>query len=317
MKEINIGIIGAGWVTRKHLEVIRDISYIKVNGITSRTKSKAEELAKEFNIPECCDNLNSLFKKTKLDALMVLVSSDQIYDVCVDAMNYGVPLFIEKPAGISPDENLKLVKLARKKSILNMVGFNRRFYSIFHKGIDIIKKHGDLFGIYVEGHERMWKVRQDSKIKENILDNWFFANSIHCVDLLRFFGGEATVVKNIVHRVFEKRFDQIAAVMEMDSGAIGQYSAHWYSPGGWKVVLYGNGVTVEFKPLEKGIWIDKDFNVREIKPDEIDSKYKVGFFRQIEAFAKLISEKKKVWPSVDLEESLKTALLAKKISTII
>jgi len=314
MKKIRLGLIGAGWVARQHLEVIKAIEWIEACGITSRTKTKAQALASEFSIADCADDLDDLVRKTKPDALMILVSEDQIFDVAFRAMQYKVPLFIEKPAGLSPEENLKLAECAERLSISNMVGFNRRYYSVFHKGIEIIKQKGSLLGVFVEGHERMWRVRENKKFSNHALDSWIYANSTHTIDLLRFFGGEAKSVKSIAHSLIEPKGDQLAAVMELENGAIGQYSAHWYSPGGWRVALYGDGVTAEFKPLEKGSWTGKDFKTYDIAPDEEDLKFKPGFYRQMEAFGGLVRDGVKRWPMPDLSDSYRTMLLAKEIS---
>ena len=43
MSDIRIGIIGAGYIASKHLEVIDQIKGLKVIGITSRTLSKAKK----------------------------------------------------------------------------------------------------------------------------------------------------------------------------------------------------------------------------------------------------------------------------------
>ena len=160
----------------------------------------------------------------------------------------------------------------------------------------------------------MWRVRAGGKFPEAVLEQWIYANSTHTIDLLRFFGGEATQVQTITHRHTENKGDQFAAIMELECGAIGQYMAHWYSPGGWRVVLYGDGVTVEFKPLERGRWIDKNSVVHDIQPDEIDAKYKAGFYRQIEAFRRLVREGSYEWPVADLADSLKTMELAQKFT---
>lgn len=313
MKEIKLGLIGAGYAAGKHLEVINAIKDVKACGITSRTKTKADILANKYNIDTCAKNLDNLVKESKPDALMVLVTEDQMYNVGVKALSYGLPVFFEKPSGLLPEENWRLAELARKNSIPTMVSFNRRYYSIFHKGMKIIRNHGPLMGVVVEGHERMWRIREGGKFSEDIMEKWIFANSTHTIDLLRFFGGEVVDVKSIVHRYRESRGDQFASVMELESGAIGQYSAHWYSPGGWRVVLYGDGVTVEFKPLESGCWIDKKFEVHKIEPDEVDLKYKPGFFKQMEAFVRLVKDKKSKWPMLDLGGSYKTMFLAQEM----
>ena len=108
--------------------------------------------------------------------------------------------------------------------------------------------------------------------------------------------------------------DQFGAVIEFKSGAIGQYQAHWYSPGGWRVVLYGDGVTVEFKPLETGVWTGKDFQPQAIEPEECDKKFKAGFYQQLVAFGKLVRGEKLAWPLQDLPGSYATMVLAKKIT---
>jgi predicted dehydrogenase len=195
-----------------------------------------------------------------------------------------------------------------------MVGFNRRYYSIFHKGIKIIREHGKLLGVAVEGHERMWRVRGLNKFSDPVLENWIYANSVHTIDLLRFFGGEVLDLKSITHKYLEPKGDQFAAVMELESGALGNYSAHWHSPGGWRVVLYGEGVTVEFKPLEAGRWTDRDFKTYEIEPDDADKRFKPGFYRQMEAFYKLVQNDTPEWPMLDLYGSYQTMLLAEKMT---
>lgn len=316
MRTIRLGLIGAGGIAKQHLEVIRAMPEVEVVGITSRTRSKAEALASEYALPVVFENYASMVESAKPDALMILVSCDQMYQVASAALTYGLPLFIEKPAGLLPEENYKLAEIARERGVLTMVGFNRRYYSIFHKGIDIIKQHGPLLGIFIEGHERMWRVRETGKFSKEELDNWIFANSVHTIDLLRFFGGEIKNLHSITHRRFgEARGDQFASIMELESGAIGEYIAHWYSPGGWRTTLFGDGVTVEFKPLEKGVWYDKALASHGIIPDSIDVDYKPGLVRQMEAFEKLVRSGRQEWPALDLRGAYKTMRLAEQMTS--
>lgn len=314
-KKIKIALVGAGWVAREHLKVLKSLPQVDVVGITSRTLAKAQGLAGEFGICGVFKDLPTLVRESQPDALLILVSEDQMFEVATAAMKFGVPLFIEKPAGLTPQQNLKLAREAKRRKVRTMVGFNRRYYSIFHKGLKIIRQHGELLGIFVEGHERMWRVRDAKKFSKKVLDQWIYANSTHTIDLLRFFGGPIKFVKSISKRSFgEARGDQFAALIELKSGALGQYQAYWYSPGGWRVVLYGNGVTVEFKPLENGTWIDKNFVQHPIKPDAVDNKFKPGFYHQMIAFLKMVRGEKSTWPSADLEDSYQTMLLTEKIS---
>ena len=315
MNMAKLGIIGAGVMAKQHLEIISAIEGVEAVAITSRTRSKAEALASEYKIEAVFDDLASMMHGGGLDALMVLVSCEQMYTVTLEAIGYGLPLFVEKPAGLLPEENKRLADIASSRGVKTMVGFNRRYYSIFRKGVEMIQAHGPLFGVHVEGHERMWRIREGGKFSKKELNHWIFANSVHTIDLLRFFGGDIKNIHSIAHRRFgESRGDQFSAVMDFDSGAIGQYSAHWYSPGGWRAVLYGDGVTVEFKPLEKASWMGKDFVAHEIEPDEEDVRFKPGLYRQMEAFMRLVSEGVQNWPALDLEGAYKTMQLAEQIA---
>jgi predicted dehydrogenase len=314
MEKVRVGLLGAGRIARQHLQVLKDMEWMEVVGITSRTRTKAEKLAQEYGIVKCENSVASLINRANPDALMVLVSADQMYRMTAEVIPCGLPLFIEKPAGLSPEETSKLARLARQHSVQTMVGFNRRYYSVFHKGMDIICEHGPIMGITVEGHERIWRVREAGKFPEEVLAHWIFANSIHTIDLLRFFGGEVTHFEGRAHRYREPRGDQFVALMEFECGALGQYSAFWYSPGGWRVVLYGDGVTVEFRPLEQGIWTDKSFKSFEIEPDGPDRKYKPGFYGQLVAFGNMVRKRKCEWPALDLEGAYKTMVIAEQLS---
>ena len=287
---IKLGLIGAGNIAKEHLSVIHHLDNISVTGITSRTNSKANQLAKQFKIDNVYNDYNELINKSELDALMITVSADQIYQLVKDLIPYKIPLFIEKPPGLVPDQTKVLVELANKYHVSNMVGYNRRYYSIFHRGLEIIKKHGQLLGVTIEGHERFWKIGNIDRPKI-ILDNWIYANGTHTIDLLRFFGGDIKYINTFTTKLKERNGDQFVASLEFDSGV---------------------GVTVEFKPLEKGIWFNTDFQRNEIVPDEIDQKFKPGFYRQMKAFVKIVNTEKLTWPDMDLEDAFKTMKLAEK-----
>ena len=313
MDTVRVGLIGAGWVAGQHLDVISAAPGIEACGITSRTRLRAEELAAANGNVPVFDTVAEMVQTARPDALMVLVSEESMHQVTAEAIGYGLPLFVEKPAGLTPAENADLAKRAKDAGIPTMVGFNRRFYSVMQRGLEIVLEHGPLLGVMVEGHERFWKIEPVDKWNEHVKDEWIYANSVHTIDLLRFFGGEVSDVKSLAHSFKRRTGDQFAAVMELESGAIGQYSAHWWSPGGWRAVLYGDGVTVEFKPLESARWTDRAFDVHDIEPADYDVAHKPGFYGQLEAFARFVRTGVLEAPAQDLEGALRTMRLAEAI----
>tara|TARA_B100000315_G_scaffold203980_1_gene197153 strand:+ start:1880 stop:2827 length:948 start_codon:yes stop_codon:yes gene_type:complete len=311
MSNIRLGIIGAGFIAHEHLKVIQQMVGVDAVGITSRTNSKAEYLAKRYSVENVYNNIDDLINKCTPDALMILVSANQIFEVTKKLITANIPLFLEKPPGIVPEQTKTLVELADMHGTKTMVGFNRRYYSIFQKGIELINQNGDLLGVAVEGHERFWNIA-DRDMPNGIKENWIYANSTHTIDLLHFFGGEIKSINTLSNSLNEKNGDQFTAAIEFESGALGTYTSHWFSPGGWSATLYGDGITVKFNPLEKGIWFDTDLNEKEILPDEVDLKFKPGFYRQMESFIDMVGKGCLNLPGMELGDALETMLLAQK-----
>ena len=117
MSSFKIGIIGAGYVAIKHLEVIKKIKGLKVIAITSRTYKKAEKIAQDFNIRNVFNNINSLIEQSKPDALLILVSAENIFEVTKKIIPFKIPFFVEKPPGLNLVEIKKLSFLANKYKI--------------------------------------------------------------------------------------------------------------------------------------------------------------------------------------------------------
>jgi len=313
MSNLNIAIIGAGYIASKHLEVIKEIKGMKVTGITSRTFSKAIKLSKKYNIKSVFRDYKSLIKKTKPDGIMVLVSSEEIFSLTKKLIPYQIPLFIEKPPGLNFKETNQLNILLKKFKLLNMIGFNRRHYSNFIKGLQIIKKHGKLLGITIEGHERFWKI--ENQITKKNKASWLYSNSSHVIDLFRYFAGEIKYIKTYSNSFSKKRQDQFSSAIKFKNGAVGNFIANWYSPSGWSIRLYGHKVMVIFEPLEKGMWIDKNFIKHKIPMDKKDIIFKPGFYNQMLSFKKMLLDRRLEWPSQNLTDILKTSKILKNIAS--
>lgn len=311
MNKIKLAVIGAGYIAEEHLKVINKIPNLEVDLLISRSMKKVNKLGRKYKIKKKSNNLKDLINSCEnIDGILNLVSAENIFDVSKYLVPLKVPIFIEKPPSLKIREAVYLSDLAKKHKTLSMIGFNRRFYSIYQKGLDLINKNGSLLGLNIEGHERFWKIKDN--VSEEIRKQWLFANSSHTIDLLNFFGGDIDKISIYKNSLIEQNGDQFSASMKFKSGALGNYSSNWYSPGGWSVSLFGEGITVIFKPLEKGIWIDKNFKQHDILPSKDDVRFKEGFYKQMICFKKLILTKKLNSPGVSIQESLKTMQLIEK-----
>lgn len=311
---LRLGLLGAGLIARQHLLALARATGIQAVGIASRTRSKAETLAAEFGLPHVAGSAEELVAAARPDALLVLVSPEAMAPVAANCLELGLPLFLEKPVGLCVAEAENIARLAAEKRVPNMVGYNRRHYSVFRKGLERLRQHGRLLAVHIEGSERMAVARATGRFSEATLRGWLYANATHTIDLLRHFGGEPEEVHALCASLREPLGDQFAACLRFPGGVLGSYTANWHSPGGWGVVLKGEGVTVEFRPLETCRVTLADGTTEVIEPDQEDVGVKPGFPGQLAAFAQLVRTGVLASPSQDLEGALATMRLAERLS---
>ncbi len=305
MSSIKLALIGAGFIAEEHLKAIDAVEDLEVDLIYSRTSSKANSLSKKFSILEVVNDKDSFLSLAKKrDGILVTVSAENMFEVCTELLPLKIPLFIEKPPALSLEEMDTLVQTSINYNTLNMVGFNRRFYSIFHKGLEIINDYGGLVAINIEGHERFWKYKDT--LSHDMKNSWIYANSSHTIDFIDFFVGDLENLYINSSSIQGEMKDQFSVSFKSRDGVIGSYSSYWLSPGGWSVRLFGKGISVIFQPLEKGLWVDSDFNQHSIEPEKYDVGIKEGFYMQMLSFKNLIETGKLDWPAVSLKDSLRT-----------
>lgn len=317
MKKINIGIIGTGAIAEYHARVLSSFDDAAIRAAASRRKEPRELFCASHHIPTNYENHQDMLATEKeLDALYILVSAENIFGVVKECIEYGLPLFIEKPPGLFAEETRELARLAHERNIPVMVGLNRRFYSVIRAAKTAIEKRGPLLGIIVEAPEWIQKVRATEKFSDAMLDKWATLNGIHTIDLFRFFAGETKMVTALRHASKEKNGDNFGALLTFtDNPAIGHYISHWQSPGHWKIDLYGKDVRVHIEPLEEGVIVEKDTPPVIIKPDIRDKEFKQGFWAQNRYFIDRIREKTPIsYPACSIEDAVNTMELVEKIA---
>jgi predicted dehydrogenase len=191
-----------------------------------------------------------------------------------------------------------------------MVGLNRRFYEVIRRGRDLLREHGGLRAIEVHMPEDLTRLSAHSA---RVRQQWQFANSVHLIDLFRFFGGEpsAVHVQNEVRSEVDRSY---SALLRFRGGASGVYHARWFAPGGWRVAVYGDGVSVTFQPIECGT-VHRSGREPEALAADIDARrFKAGLYGQAVAFASLMSEGRLPEDAADLDDYARSVELVARLT---
>ena len=307
-----VAVIGAGFFAEKHLEVVSAFGDVELVGISGRGNARIYPLADRFEIKDRFSNYEQMIDSTKPDAVLVLVNAGNIFEVAANCLERRVPTLLEKPPGLRVAETKRLRDIAQASDCLNMVGLNRRFYSVAQKAREMIAASGPLISVVVEAPERLAEIKGVHPTE--IVERLIFANGIHSIDLLRFFGGDVSEMHSMTGKWNEEQDNSFAALMKFENGAVGQYIAHWMAPGSWNVTLYGMAVRIELNPLERGIKVDAS-GTTAIEPDEMDKQYKPGLYAQDRYFIDCIRDgRKPAFPAANLDDAVKTMELVKSIS---
>lgn len=312
---MRVAVIGAGNIAEKHLEVLQAFSDVELAAICSRGHPRIEALADRFGIREKFNDYRKMLDTVSVDAIFVLVSAMQIVPVAAECLKRGIPTLLEKPPGLSAKETEGLAQIARETNCPNMVALNRRFYSVMQRAREEIMNAGPLVSVLVEGPERLAEVKAVGIHPPEIIAGLLFANSIHCIDLLRYFGGDVEHIAAAASQWDEEQKNSFAALIKFQNGATGHYIAHWMSPASWAVVLYGMGRRVTLNPLEKATLMDADRTERLLPVDEVDVKFKPGLYAQNRFFLDAVKERRPIaYPASDLADAVKTMQLIESIS---
>ncbi len=313
MRSVRVGIVGAGSIAEHHLKVLGSFPDVEVCAISNRDEEKGGHIAKKFGIPHIYAKPQTLFSQELPDAVYVLVSADALYPTTLQCIAFGIPLFIEKPAGLTSVETRHLQETALSNDVRIMVGYNRRFYSVIQRAQEAIRTRGDLLGVRIEAPEGIEQIKTLKKFSPDILARWFVANGTHGIDLLNFLGGDTTEVLARKRSFLEPSGDNFGATIVFLNSALGHYISHWNSPGRWSVDLYGVNIRAHIEPLESGTLI-MDGEEIPLLPDLDDLEYKPGFWKQNRYFIDRVQDGGEITrPACSIADALKTMELAERI----
>ena len=124
------GIIGAGLISHDFANVLDSLSNDdhQICAIAARSKERAENFAKNFNIKQVYGTYDELAKDPNIDVVYVSVIHPAHLPVCKLMMNHGKNVLCEKPLAINVKETKQLLDLAKQNNVFFMEGMWTRFF---------------------------------------------------------------------------------------------------------------------------------------------------------------------------------------------
>ncbi len=123
---LKTGVIGVGYLGRFHAEKYAALPEVELVGVADINPARVKEVAGALNAWDFTDYRELLPKVT---AVSVAVPTSGHFAVVRDCLEAGVHVLVEKPITVSVAEADELVRLARQRGLVLMVGHLERFNS--------------------------------------------------------------------------------------------------------------------------------------------------------------------------------------------
>ncbi|MAK12071.1 MAG: hypothetical protein CMI73_00100 [Candidatus Pelagibacter sp.] len=303
--KFRLSIVGAGVIAQEYLKVLQEIKNLKVVGIHSRTKKKAIDLKKKFNIKKVHSSIEEMYEAEKPHGVIITTSIEETKNVLKECIKFNWKILVEKPVGYNLEEFYKIKKLIKKKIQNVYVAMNRNHFESTLMLKDEIKNRKIKRIIFVQDQEN--NLFKKNEYHKKVIKNWMYANSIHLIDYFRMFGrGQIKNVKT-THTKISKNKKIVNAEINFSSGDLGIYKCFWNLNSPWAVSIIYEDQRFELKPLEIMNYYVRNSKIKTFKPKKNDLKFKPGFKLQIDKFLKKIQgSKNKLLPDIrDSEFTMK------------
>lgn len=109
MKNLNVALIGCGYVTIGHFQAWRRIPQARIIAVSDLNESLAKGVAEKWRVPHYYKTLSEIAAKGGVDVVDICTPPQAHAPLAVEAMNAGANVLIEKPMTMTVEDALKIV----------------------------------------------------------------------------------------------------------------------------------------------------------------------------------------------------------------
>ena len=147
MERIKVGVIGTGFIGPAHVEALRRPGNVDVVALAEYSDDVAKSKAEMLGIERHYGDYRELLKDGSIQSVHICSPNYLHCEMAKAALSAGKHVICEKPLAISVAEAEELVELAQKKSLVNAVNFNFRYYPLMRQ-LQLMVDKGDIGEVF-------------------------------------------------------------------------------------------------------------------------------------------------------------------------
>lgn len=227
-KRARLGVIGAGGIANGvHLPSLSELPEAEVAAICDLRLEKAQAAARKYGIPGVYWNMYEMLEKEHLDGVLVLVEPDRLFRAAQDCLTAGVPVLMEKPAGISAHQAESLSRISGETGVTCAVAMNRRHIPLVRhvaKRMREVTHITQVDGVFIKNTDlsHAWEYASA-----------FGTDIVHAIDLVRHLAGsEVAAAATVAGRFSGCPVDNAwSSVMRFENGVTGTLKSNYQTGG--------------------------------------------------------------------------------------
>lgn len=283
MKNINVAVLGMGFIGKVHAYALRSIPFyyenvpyrIVLKAAYNRTLSKAEQAKESYGFEFATDSLGDIFSRDDIDAVCICLPNYQHRECVLRAIDKGMNVYCEKPLAADTAEADEIMRALEGRNIVHRIVFQNRFFACVLRAKQLIDegKLGRILSFQVSyqhpGNVGMaksgWKFEKSASCGGVLFDM-----GSHALDMLYYLIGEYGSVYASMQKAYEQRPDSSGAlkasevedaaylVAEMKNGAAGTVQISKIAAGSnddFRVEIYGEKGALRFNLMDPN-WVE-------------------------------------------------------------
>ncbi len=169
---MKIGLVGLGSIARKaYLPVLTQRSDVDLI-LCTRNQETLKELQSQYHLSDGVNTLDELID-LKPDAIFISAATEAHFTLAKQVIEAGIALYLDKPISMDFDEVKELTELAKRKEVIFMTGFNRRY-------VPIVKE------VHDKGVPDMVIYQKNRHLKADTPRRFLMEDYIHVIDTTRY-----------------------------------------------------------------------------------------------------------------------------------
>lgn len=233
-KQVRIAFVGCGGHANHSLyPVLHRIEEIDLVAVVDRIEEKRLRVQRLFGALRAYAEVDEMLDAENPDGVCIVGPPQMHYEVGMQVLERGIPIFVEKPSSIDFEHAYSLAEAAREAGTFGMTAFMKRFATAYQeaKAITTRPEFGPVSMVsirYTHGaYPLIWGLEPEPLC-------CLIGNQCHAFDLARFFGGDVAEVYAKLCDHGQGRF-AFAVTVEFQNGAVGLLNSNATDDPSWNI----------------------------------------------------------------------------------